>query len=240
MTNSYEINMSERLLLLNSQKKMVFDEITSKGIQPSDFEWLEVPSIVRPGGTFVSQFRHKQSGYFFQFDHSNNTAYGSHYYKRSPGNMVAEEQGFPGDWDLMWKAFVEWTEYVIREVQIPDYWADVANHGEMEELFSVISNNDPIGEEEQLKIAEAFRQIRSYLGEKEVLDDKKWKSIDEKLDLILESTKKIGKKEWTLLMFGGFVSIFTSGMFAPEQATIYFHHALEIIKTVLTQMRLLK
>ena len=215
---------------------MAFDDLTAEGFQSSEFEWLDAPSIAR-ADTIVSKIRHKESDYYFLFDHGPDSPYGSHYYERSPGETVSTDRGYPGGWDLMRNAFVEWTRYLKREIESPDYWTDIAGQSEIGKLFSDMPNNDPISDEDQLRITEAVEQIRNYLKEKEEFEADYWKSIDEKLDLIIDSSKTNGRKAWVMLAIGGLISIFSSGIFAPEQASTYFHYAIGIIKTALTQIR---
>lgn len=230
--------MKEKRLILNSQKTIAFDLIALNKLNVTDFAWDETASVVRTDTT-VSRIRHKESDFYFIFDHGRDSPYGSHYYERSPGETSMTDRGYPGGWELQETAFREWISYLKREIDSPDPWLGISGHNELESVFADSPLNDPLTKEESEKVANAIADFRAYLREREELDEARWNQIDEKLNLIITSSTTIRRKEWILLALGGLVSIFTSGVFAPEQSANYFNHGVELLRTALTQLKLL-
>jgi hypothetical protein len=231
--------MAQRLSVLKSQKDVVFNDIKGVGLDPASFVWSEVPSSIRPETT-VSKLEHRDSGFYFLFDHGRDSAYGSHFLECHPGEELPIYREYSGGWDTLKQSFITWLRSVKREMETPDLWSRLANEPA---LFAVVSNM-PLGNElltsaEQSKIADAVGEIRAYLKEKEVLDEQRWNVVDNKLDSIIDASQRLGRKDWVLLTLGAVVSIFVSGAFAPEQAAIYFQYAMNVFRAALEQMRML-
>jgi hypothetical protein len=231
--------MAQRLLVLKSQKDVIFNEIKEAALDPASFVWSEAPSKLRDDTT-VSNLEHRDSGFYFLFDHGRDSAYGSHFLECHPGEDIPVYREYSGGWDTLKQSFLTWLRSVKRELETPDLWSQLANEPA---LIAVVSNlppgNEPLTAEEQTKVADAVAEIRAYLKEREVLDEQRWNSVDEKLDSIIEASQRLGRKDWILLTVGSLVSIFVSGAFAPDQAAVYFQFAMNVFRAALEKLRML-
>jgi hypothetical protein len=231
--------MTQRLLVLKSQKDVMFNEIKEAGLDPASFAWTDVPSKLREDTT-VSKLEHSDSGFYFLFDHGRDSAYGSHSLECHPGHDIPVYREYSGGWETLKQSFLTWLRSVKREQETPDLWSQLANEPA---LIAVVSSlppgNEPLTATEQSRISDAVGEIRAYLKERETVDEQRWSAVDEKLDSIIDASQRLGRKDWVLLTIGSLVSIFVSGAFAPEQAAAYFQVAMNIFRLALEELRML-
>lgn len=88
------------------QKDEILQLLSNRGLDPSAFEWKEIPSVVDSGIT-ISRLVHPVTGYYFSFDFLN----GLHYVERRPGTHSGTDTRYPGSWEHQLKYFFEWLNF---------------------------------------------------------------------------------------------------------------------------------
>jgi hypothetical protein len=204
----------EEFRLLKSQKNEVFELIKASGLDPFNFKWGAEDSLL-PDGPIVDRLIYINSPYFYQFD----VHKGSHYSFFSPGHQKNVEHGYPGSWAGQIVYFKNWLSYLKREIEQPDFWAEIERFrpsSEWEiradltnELFSVIQTN---------QIIAGINQIRDYLLQQIATDMEQSKLINERLDYLMASVNRLGRRDWFHTAIGVFTTIMIGLAMSPEQA----------------------
>ena len=110
--------------LLSSQKDQVVKVIQSVGIDPSNFQWLEVDSkdsiVVSPdwsrSSDRVSKIIYRTTAFYFLFDLQK----GVHYAEFSPGKEELMQSAYPVSWEGQLGYVRSWLEYLKRKINERD------------------------------------------------------------------------------------------------------------------------
>ncbi|MEO8398301.1 MAG: hypothetical protein ABI550_00655 [Ignavibacteriaceae bacterium] len=204
----------EKSLILKSQKEKVFNDIRVYGFDPSDYTWEEVKSIFED--LIVSKIIHKKSGYYFVFDFYRD----SHNFRLSPGNMKQEESVFVniGNWDVFSQYFFKWLSYLDRELEAVDFWELPSNENNYFQNQITESQNNLFSSEEVKRIGDSIKNIKNFLIEELRLDSTQLTIANEKLDYLVESSKRMGKKDWLILSIGAIVNLIYVLALTPENS----------------------
>lgn len=103
--------------LLKSQSNQVLEETRAALCEPAEFEWQDTTG--HQSNTTISKLVHNPSGYYFTFDN-----HGNFYSQWSPAAQTFEASNGSNSWDsqLLW--FRQWLNYLKRETESPDLWAE--------------------------------------------------------------------------------------------------------------------
>jgi len=178
---------------LKTQKNQLAEMITRHGFRISDFIWDEAESRFMGddyGPALVPKLIYKSSEYHFIFDTRNGKAY--NYF--SPGEKQLYESSDSGSWDTQLFYFEWWIQYLKREIDAPDLWEDLLESSGFNK--SVDYSEVMLSVEEQKEIVQRIENAKIKLLEEYKLDDNQIKSINEKLDYLIEATEKQSKFNW--------------------------------------------
>ncbi len=190
-------------LLLKSQKNEIFTLIKDIGLNPANFKWEVVSNSIN---TFqnVSQLEYIDTQYYFKFDH----IVEGHYAMFSPGFSEAVSEGQAISWDSQIEYVKEWLDRLKIEVEEPDLWELMS---EQKELNIFVSDNIVVGESIQIddhdRIENNLNELKEYLLKFGNVNISNQKIIMERLEYLNESSKRVNKKEWTLMLGGTLLSI---------------------------------
>lgn len=200
-----------RDLLMRSQKNEVFDVIKEEGFYPSFFEWSVVKSSFS-NDCEVSRLNYIDSEYFYTFDMYVNQFYpgyeGKHYAIYSPGFESKVEEQHPESWDRHTIYIKRWLSYLRREIGQPDLWSEISKYKLDFEISEEVQNSK-FSPNEIEKIKDGINQVRDYLEERELVDKEQNELINEKLDYLIEASKKQGRRDWILMLLGVLFTFFT-------------------------------
>lgn len=231
--------MTRRMAVLKSQKDQIYLDITNAGLDPSEFQWVEVQSTTRKE-TVVSKLIHKATDFYFLFDHGPDSPYGSHLFERAPAPGMPLDRQYSGGWELVKRGFAEWLATLKLELEAPDYWSNLAGQAALAGLAGAnLEGNEPFSSQDREALQIALSEVRSFLEKQESIAQEHWHSISSQLDYVLDASGRLGRKDWLHLTIGALVSVFTSGAFAPEQAYVYLQYALNALRLALLGVGLL-
>ena len=210
--------------LLRSQSNQVFEAIAANGWQATDFGWQDVPGP--SSRKQVSKLIHKASGYFFLFDN----AIGGFYSKWSPGNETLVAEGNASGWPNQMHYFGLWLSYLRREIESPDLWAAISSEGRvLESAASADTSNIPFTAEEKAYILKGLLEVKEYLLNAHRLDPE---LVESRLSYLVESSERVGRKDWLNLLISVLVGIVISAALPPEVTRELFR----FVGTVLSQI----
>lgn len=213
--------------LLQSQKNDVFRMIKgTEGLDPFNFQWLVTDSTFERE-LKVSHLRYNGTHFFFKFDFLN----GKHYSIFSPGKDQLVERQRPGDWGNQLSYFAYWLIYLKREINSPDLWGELAKYQlPPGEQIGKDIGNEPFTFQQVQQIADSLKKIAQYLETNLRLDAKQKALVNEKLDYLIEGSKRQGKRDWINQAIGVVFTIAVDLALDPEKAKTLWN----ILKTAIS------
>lgn len=204
--------MSE-YLLLKSQKNEIFELIKNKDLDHANFIWTEVRSTWTSGEA-VNMIKYIDSDFFFKFDFRRNENYCSY----SPGKVRKVGKKFPGTWQGIKAYFNDWLSYLRREIDQPDFWADIAKYQipiDSETKRDVA--NEPFTAYQAEQIIESLNKVRAFLHENELVSEEHQTFVEDKLNYLEEAVKRQGRLDWIHTCIGAITTIAVALALPPEQ-----------------------
>ncbi len=118
----------------------------------------------------------------------------------SPGQQLITEQNASGNWEGTKETFLKWLDYLEREIGEPDLWAERIAETEM---FADKVKNDNFSKDELRELRMLLNKLQADINETSRLVPEQIKNINNKVDYLIESSQRIGRKDWIIL----FISI---------------------------------
>ena len=216
--------------LLKSQAYQVFEAVTASGFEPTEFSWQNTEGI--HDGSTVSQLVHNSSGYYFTFDN-----YFNFHSQWEPGQQSAFGSGHSEDWDDQLRWLENWLSYVKRETQTPDVWREIAKQAEvLESAASADTSNTFFTTEEKAYIVEGINEIKQYLLNAHRLDPE---LVEARLNYLIESSERVGRKDWINLLISVLVGIVINAALPPETTRELFRFAGTVLRQIINMPLLL-
>jgi len=198
--------------LLPTQSNAVFVAIKDAGLDPNEFKWDKAYSRATPayGAPFyVPVLIHGPSGSSFTFDIDRN---GNHYAIFVPSFQTPEGEELTGAWDTQLALVSEWLEYLKREYQAPNLWAELGSQNELAggELAGV--ENTPFTPDEQRQIEAQLRETKVFVRKSFELTEEQYLAIDSRLDYLVEASGRMGRVDWRTAFAGVFLTAIVTGV----------------------------
>jgi hypothetical protein len=226
--------------LLTTKKNAVFKIIVESSLNPNNFQWgeadsvssIKVPSYNRIQNP-VSVIKYKDSTYFYKFDTAPN---GQYYSVFSPGVNLRVEEGIFGDWKGQLTHFWSWLKCLKKEIEEPDLWADLSKY-QLQDYDQINKDipNDQFSSQQVEEISAAINNIRIHLLKNHELDQPQVDSVNEKLNYLIDCSKRFGKKDWFFLSVG--IITFIAGQIKIPQDQ--FLNILHLLRDIITGILLL-
>lgn len=204
------------------------EDFTAKG--------FEVDQDLTATGLIVElplRITHKPSAFYF-----NISSLGASYRVSClPGSKPQVVHVNVSNWTEVLTRCKAWIARVIREVEQPDPWS-LLNQGKVltDELPGAgqgLEKLDPL----QLKSVEAFVQsIKDYITREVNPTEDQLRTIDQKLNYLIESAKRQSKQDWAHTAIGVVVTIAIGLAMAPDQANNLFQMTSGFIKTLFVHL----
>lgn len=208
--------------LLKGQKNEIFELIKATGLPHTSFDWID--GEFSDSNEKFDVLVYKDSSYYFQFAISSD----NFQWKRSPGISRLIENGGTdvfSAWDSMIGAASKWLESLKIEVSDPDLWENLPETSDSLWQASESDINDSMFTVEERKtIVQGIQEIREFAIETG-MEAAEIKLLDGKLDYLVESSSKLSRKDWILVVSGTLLSIATSQTFDSSAAKAIFEIA---------------
>ncbi len=108
--------------------------------------------------------------------------------------------------------------YLKREVEEPDLWEDLSKQKlSYDETISPDIINEPFSIHQAEQIADGIENIRRYLLNEFKGEQNAEKIINQKLDYLIDASKRQGRKDWFHTCIGVFFSMATALTMSPDQ-----------------------
>ena len=201
-------------LILKSQKNGVFNIMSILGLEPSMFEWLIVKS--KFSNDQVSMVRHINSDHYFIFDFLEQKYFCSY----SPGRNKPVVEAVPGTWEYLFDQYLpDWLRTVKQEIEIVDPWEEIEKYlpGSTVNLENE-SGNAQFTYDQVVHITEAVEKLKKEIANNFHLKGLEEKLVQQKLDYLIDRSKKLGKIDWKNLFLGTLMGLAANLAFNPEQA----------------------
>ena len=204
-------------MLLRSQRNSVLQLVKNLELDPFNFRWSEKPSmlmVIDGSNAVVSRLSYNDTDFYFQFDFKD----GMHYAIFSPGRETLVEEQFAGSWHVQLSSVHNWLNYLKREIEQPDLWDELAKYQlPPGEQINKQIGNEPFTAQQVDQIAENLKKLHVYLEDEFHLDIEQKAVVNEKMDYLMEASRRQGRKDWLHTSIG---VMFTLAMFlaaSPEQ-----------------------
>lgn len=221
--------------LLKSQRNDVFKHITLRGLNPSDFTW-EI--FAHPTFDECETINYLD-GYYFEFLYTGE----SFQWEYSPGEGKIVDKNSPQyggySWSEIGDEFDRWLTNIEREISEPDLWANLpVTSDSLWQSTEHEIENSPFTKDEHEIIVQGIQKIRDFVIDTG-LANKEIKSLDVKLDYLIKSSNKFGRKDWILLVSGTLLSIVSSLALDSDSAKTLFEIAGKALNQLYQGMLLL-
>lgn len=187
--------------LLTTQKNNVLNFIKKIGLEPFNFKWNVIKSK-HTEALEVSQLRYRDSLYFFNFDFAKGETYWVTY---SPGrDRSIERKYLSEEWEDTMIVVKVWLRALRQEIEEPDLWERISD-------YTPLNGTTPTDDTSNLqftnieveRIVESIQQVRQYI-ETHYNENK---DIEEKLDYLIDSSKRMGRRDWFNICIGTLLTL---------------------------------
>jgi hypothetical protein len=132
-----------------------------------------------------------------------------------------------GTWEERLGHFRQWLQTVSQYERFinheyestPDLWKILTALSD--ESISSHIENVPFTAPEQEYIGRELRRIADTVSKEHNLTEAQFTHLNQKVDQIIESSNRIGKKDWTMVVVGSLLSILSSAILPPEAAQAF-------------------
>ncbi|HHX60329.1 MAG TPA: hypothetical protein GX707_06280 [Epulopiscium sp.] len=196
--------------LMISQKNQLLEIIKRRELDPFNFEWgKEVGRKEK-----ISCLEYKDTEYLFGVKISE----GNFNCLYSPGYNIRYETETQYSWNDTVQCFSKWLTYLAREISQPDLWEQLEKIKEFSDIeYELEDNMQQFTHQEFKQIQAGIEGIKGYLLNVVNNDDEDSKIINGKLDYLIESSERMGKKDWANIFYGTMVSLSISLALDPGQ-----------------------
>ena len=195
--------------LLKTQRNEVFEVIKHVELDPSSFYWEA--RAAKSESYEILNFKDHFSYFGFLIIKKNFR------WEYRPGEVYEIETGGDRstDWSDILVSVYKWLTNIKNEIDEPDLWANLANTSDsLWDSTNPINENSHFSDSEQLIIQGGIKEIRSFILKTNTTDEE-MRLVGNKLDYLIESSKKVGRKDWILMLTGTLLSIATSLALGP-------------------------
>ncbi|MCB2352660.1 hypothetical protein [Clostridium estertheticum] len=202
--------------LMKTQMNDIFKMITSKGMATFSFEWVNLSSKY-DNNVKIQVLMPKNSRYYFAFDIDGN---GTWRLSFSPGTEKMEQTIACLTWRESIIHFQIWLSCLAREIDQPDLWEEINkyNFGYTKDMKE---DNNSFTLSEAKRIYEGVDKVRTYLLKESAINASESKLINDKMDYLINSVERMGKKDWKNIFVGTLVNLFSTLCIDPgNQKTV--------------------
>ncbi|HEX8559012.1 MAG TPA: hypothetical protein VF668_12970 [Pyrinomonadaceae bacterium] len=219
--------------LMKHLRNQVFEMIKETGLDPSSFHWEDTHGTVWRNGT-IPRLVYANTDFFFAFENSGNGSFSARW---SPDDKSLHRALTSSiSWESVIAYFKAWLSYVKREVETPDLWTSISQESNVITASSNAGSNAPFGEDEKAYIRNGLDELKRYLLTAHKLDPE---LVESKVNYLIESSGRVGRKDWITLLVGALVSIVTAAYLPPETTRDIFRFVGAVLRNILQEGQVL-
>jgi len=211
--------------LLKSQKAELFEIIKQNGFPPAAFELVFARGD--QGQVTGNIVRYKGSNYSFSVQLASPRGFSVYY---QPGSERFNESELEPAFPQVCYDFARWLAYLDREITAPDPWTTMSDYSTLVEVAPATqAPNTPFSFSELEGIWKAMGAIQATLLAHEESAGDQQKLITSQIEFLIESSKRMGRKDWLLLAIGSLVTICSAMSLSPDVARQIFHQLRDAV-----------
>jgi hypothetical protein len=188
--------MLKKFTLLRSQRSRVFELLQEGQLEPAEFSWAKEEIV---GSILVSRLNYREGTYYFQFSSHELNAW----CVACPGRFRSMDYEYPKDWQEQEGVFRNWTKFLKREVEFPDYWGEMAKYQAavgVEPADTVV--NEPISACEADDIGRVLTRLGERVGQELKLEGEAVSLVRGKFAYLAEAARRQRSRDWVYTALG--------------------------------------
>lgn len=207
--------------LTKTRRNDVLKVLVAAQIDPRGFDWT-----VEQDGDSFSILVHLTTGSYFSFRPTNCEC--------SPSAKLRPDYDVHlGEWSRQLKLLEKWTPYLKPEIEEPDLWESLTQDVS-EAATSFDTENRLFSPVEQGFVAEQLILIQNAIIEGHALQQAQIAALTAGVTYLIESSKRMGRKDWINLAVGTIVNIAVAASFAPEAGRDLLHMLTSSLQSLFT------
>jgi hypothetical protein len=214
-------------LLQKWQRNILFEAIQAVGLNPRDFDLTDSGAEI--------QIKHKWSKSIFIIG-----GRPGHYVGRY---VVGDGPDWPYDaysWQASTTRVSTWLQEVKRDLETPDLWAELRREVHLLGVGSnEVTDNTLFTQDEQKQIEERLRGLAKHVSDASSLSEAQKQILDEKIDYLVDSSRRLGRKDWLNIFIGVILGYLLSTALSPDVARGIFSTCLRAIGLLYPELPLL-
>ena len=140
-------------------------------------------------------------------------------------------------WPEQFEFVKRWLASLKRETESPDLWGAISKEARiLESAASSDSSNAPFTLEEKAYILQGIDEIKQYLLTAHKLDPE---LVESRLNYLIESSERVGRKDWLNLLISVLVGIVISAALPPEATRELFRFVGTVLRQIINTPLLL-
>jgi len=216
-------------LILKSHKQVIANSIIRTGLEPSLFHW-ETEKSKFSGQELVSKLCYGKTSYYFVFEFYNDR----HYCIFSPGPSQLIKAEYPGDWPNQLGYVDRWLVFLKREIESVDPWEDIDKYLPGDDInLEDEKENSPYTYDQVEHISIALNKLKVEIKNSFGLGDEQFGIVQNKLDYLIDRSKKMGRIDWKNLFVGTLMGLASNLILDPEKVKILWNLVKTCFKGVL-------
>ena len=144
----------------------------------------------------------------------------------TPGLDRPSDERAAGNWDGRLNCVKQWLEYLKREWQAPDLWAELLAQRRLVTAIPSDTSNEPFNPEEQKEISRQLTEIKTYVRRTYQLSESQYEAIDARLDYFADAAKRLGRIDWRNAFIGAFLGAVLQAVLPPKPVQDIINSAL--------------
>ncbi len=217
-------------------KNELFNQIKELGLMPDDFTLVE---------NFENQYntiiKYKDTPFYFSLTNSQDSyeefeCYYTQYAPEFPVSQIFPERNYALFSSIL-DIFIFWVKNHIKEFEFdefePDLWSEYKN-GNTTLNFNEIDFNDKtlFSIHEKKQISMAINELKLLINKNFETTIEEQKLVGERLEYLIESTKKLNKFDWKSLVLSTVIGITTTLTLDVEKGKLLFELFRQVFSTV--------
>jgi hypothetical protein len=201
--------------LKNTEKSEIFVLVQQAGMNPADFKWTDEESTecasIEAVQFKISVLTHHPTEYFCKF--------AGYWIEFSPGpNERVENSEHHDNWVRKRDTAKLWLRELRKEMHAPDLWASIIDEKSLSTAASATVDNQPFTAAEQHLIDTKLDQIKGHILEGQQFAADQVELVEERFAYFEESSKRMGRKDWLNVLYGGLITVIVGVALAPDVA----------------------
>lgn len=112
----------------------------------------------------------------------------------------------------------DWARQVAYVANTPDLWAQLGASRELLGSLEQGTDNAPFTADQQAEIADRIEDVKALVRETFSLEARQLHGLDQKLDEVREASKRVGRKDWLMILYGAAFGMVVNDLIPPNVA----------------------